>query len=76
MMDGLHPVTCFPGIALVQALARNSTRTERQTFVVSLGTELLAVLDARSARIVLHNAPPRTAPDQPVSFPPSMESPS
>jgi PucR C-terminal helix-turn-helix domain/GGDEF-like domain len=41
---------------LVQALARNSTRTERQTFVVSLGTELLAVLDARSPRTVLRDA--------------------
>src|SRR5689334_6987844 len=42
---------------LVQALARNSARTERQTFVVSLGTELLAVLDARRPghpRAVLH----------------------
>lgn len=42
---------------LVQALARNTTRTERQTFVVNLGTELLAVLDARRPghpRAVLH----------------------
>ena len=42
---------------LVQALARNTTRTERQTFVVNLGTELLAVLDARdpgTPRAVLH----------------------
>ena len=42
---------------LVQALARNTARTERQTFVVSLGTELLAVLDARRPghpRAVLH----------------------
>ena len=41
---------------LVQALARNATRTERQTFVVNLGTELLAVLDARPGRprAVLH----------------------
>jgi hypothetical protein len=45
-----------PQRRLVQALARNSARTERQTFVVSLGTELLAVLDARSPRTVLRHA--------------------
>ena len=39
---------------LVQALARDTGRTERQTFVVNLGTELLAVLDARRPRAVLH----------------------
>jgi hypothetical protein len=42
---------------LIQALARNSARTERQTFVVNLGTELLAVLDARGPggpRAILH----------------------
>jgi PucR C-terminal helix-turn-helix domain/GGDEF-like domain len=39
---------------LVQALARSTTRTERQTFVVNLGAELLAVLDAR------HPDDPRT----------------
>src|SRR5882724_13322020 len=44
---------------LVQALARSTTRTERQTFVVNLGTELLAVLDARrpgNPRTVLRQA--------------------
>jgi hypothetical protein len=42
--------------SLVQALARNTARTERQTFVVNLGSELLAVLDARPGRprAVLH----------------------
>lgn len=42
---------------LAQALARNTTRSERQTFVVNLGTELLAILDAGrygSPRAVLH----------------------
>jgi len=42
---------------LVHALARSTTRTERQTFVVNLGTELLAVLDADRPgrpRAVLH----------------------
>jgi hypothetical protein len=35
---------------LVQALARDTTRTERQIFVVNLGTELLTVLDASARR--------------------------
>ena len=50
-------VTTAMADAYVEAVQGDTARTERQTFVVSLGSELLAVLDARrpgQPRAVLH----------------------